>query len=280
MGVRALPKRPVIGVLHPGTMGSAVGSALKPVASAVIWAAAGRSVTTSRRAELADLVGVANLADLARRADVIVSVCPPDAARDVAEQVAAALDGRPERPLYVEANAVSPETVRGIGELLGADTVVDGSIIGPPAWEPGSTVLWLSGPAAATAAGLFAGTPFTPRVLDAPLGAASALKACFALQSKALPALLLAMAEAADRYGVRDALSDELARTGAAPLSDGADPKVAGRAWRWVGEMAEAGAALAAVGVPDGFSLAAAEIYREIADKDPTDRANEWGLRG
>jgi 3-hydroxyisobutyrate dehydrogenase-like beta-hydroxyacid dehydrogenase len=280
MGLRALPKRPVIGVLHPGTMGAAVGSALKPVASAVIWAAAGRSVTTSKRAELADLVGVANLADLARRADVIISVCPPGAARDVAEQVAAALDGRPERPVYVEANAVSPETVRGIGELLGPDTVVDGSIIGPPAWEPGSTVLWLSGAAAATVAELFAGSPFTARVLDAPLGAASALKACFALQSKALPALLLAMAEAADRYGVRDALGDELARTGARPLSDGVDPKIAGRAWRWVGEMEEAGAALAAVGVPDGFSRAAAEVYREIAEKDPTDRATEWGLRG
>jgi 3-hydroxyisobutyrate dehydrogenase-like beta-hydroxyacid dehydrogenase len=280
MGVRALPKRPVIGVLHPGAMGAAVGSALKPVAGVVVWAAAGRSITTSRRAELADLVGVADLPDLARRADVIISVCPPDAARDVAEQVARALEGRAERPLFVEANAVSPETVRGIGELLGPENVVDGSIIGPPAWEPGSTVLWLAGADAGPVAGLFAGTPFTPRVLDGPLGVASALKACFALQSKAVPALLLAMAEAAERYGVRDALRDELARTGSRPAPEGVDPKVAAKAWRWVGEMAEASAALAAVGVPDGFSRAAAEVYREIADKDTTDRANEWGLRG
>jgi 3-hydroxyisobutyrate dehydrogenase-like beta-hydroxyacid dehydrogenase len=280
MGVRVLPKRPVIGVLHPGAMGAAVGSALKPVAGVVVWAAAGRSITTSRRAELADLVGVADLPDLARRADVIISVCPPDAARDVAEQVARALDGRAERPLFVDANAVSPETVRGIGELLGPENVVDASIIGPPAWEPGSTVLWLAGADAGLVAGLFAGTPFTPRVLDGPLGVASALKACFALQSKAVPALLLAMAEAAERYGVGDALRDELARTGSRAAPEGVDPKVAAKAWRWVGEMAEAGAALAAVGVPDGFSRAAAEVYREIADKDTTDRANEWGLRG
>jgi 3-hydroxyisobutyrate dehydrogenase-like beta-hydroxyacid dehydrogenase len=279
MGARVLPKRPVIGVLHPGSMGAAVGSALKPVAGAVVWAAAGRSITTSKRAEMADLVGVADLADLARRSDVIVSVCPPDAARDVAEQVAAALDGRAERPLYVEANAVSPDTVRGIGELLGPENVVDGSIIGPPAWEPGSTSLWLCGPDAALVADLFAGTPFTARVLDGPLGAASALKACYALQSKALPALLMAMAEAAERYGVADALRDELVRSGR-PAPDGVDPKVAAKAWRWVGEMEEAGAALAAVGVPDGFSRAAAQVYREIADADTTDRANEWGLRG
>lgn len=271
-----LPPRPVIGILHPGVMGASVGSALKPVAGAVIWAAAGRSITTSKRAEIADLVGVPDLAELAARADVIVSVCPPHAARDVADQVAAALVGRSDRPLYVDANAVSPATVQGIGELLGPDGVVDGAIIGPPAWEPGRTVLWLSGAAAPVVAGLFRGSPFEARVLGAELGPASALKACFALQSKALPALWLAMDAAARGYGVRDALRDELKRTGvsmpAAP--DGA------RAWRWVGEMEEAGDAVAALGLPDGFSRAAAQMYRMLAEADPTDRANSWGLRG
>ena len=136
---RRLPSRPVVGVLHPGVMGATVGSALKRVAGAVVWAAAGRSITTSKRAELADLVGVPDVAEVARRADVIVSVCPPHAAREVAEQVARALGDGEHRPLYVDANAVSPATVRGIGKLLGPEHVVDGSIIGPPAWEAGST---------------------------------------------------------------------------------------------------------------------------------------------
>ncbi len=51
-------------------------------------------------------------------------------------------------------------------------------------------------------------------------------------------------------------------------------------AWRWAGEMDEAAAALAAVGVPDGFSRAAAQMYRRLAAQRPVDRANEWGLRG
>ncbi|MBV9919815.1 MAG: hypothetical protein JOY78_03030, partial [Pseudonocardia sp.] len=59
-----LPPRPVIGILHPGAMGAAVGAALKPAAGTVIWAAAGRSLTTSKRAETADLVGVPNVAEL------------------------------------------------------------------------------------------------------------------------------------------------------------------------------------------------------------------------
>lgn len=277
-----LPPRPVVGVLHPGVMGAAVGSALKPVAGAVIWAAAGRSITTSKRAEIADLVGVPDVAELARRADVIISVCPPHAARDVAEQVAAALAGRADRPLYVDANAVSPATVRGIGELLGPDRVVDAAIIGPPAWEPGRTVVCLSGAAAPAVARLFAGSPFAARVLGPELGSASALKACYALRTKAMAAIWEAMAAGARRYGVDAALAEELARDGvdlAAEL-EALGAAAGAKAWRLVGEMEEAGDALAAVGVPDGFSRAAAEIYRTMAAQDPTDRANLWGLRG
>ena len=260
-----LPPRPVIGILHPGAMGAAVGNALKPVAGAVIWAAAGRSLTTSKRAETADLVGVPDVAELARRADVVISVCPPNAARAVAEEVAPLL-GRPGQ-LYVDANAVSPATVTGIAELIGAERVVDGAIIGPPAWEPGHTVLWLSGAAAADVAALFAGSPFDARVLGTELGTASALKACFALQSKALPAIWLEMAAAARGFGVEEQLRGELERTGV-DVAAALDRATAGsaKAWRWAGEMDEAADALAAAGLPDGFSRAAAEIYRRMAD--------------
>jgi 3-hydroxyisobutyrate dehydrogenase-like beta-hydroxyacid dehydrogenase len=248
-------------------MGAAIGSALKSVAGAVVWAVAGRSQQTAKRAELADLVGVPDLAELARRCDLIISVCPPDAARDVAEQVAAAVADRPVPPLYLDANAVAPETVRAIGDLLGADRVVDGAIIGSPPWEPGSTVLWLSGAAAPEVAELFAGGPLATGLLGPQLGAASALKACFALQSKALPAIWLAMAAAADRYGVRGELGAELTRMGAdATKLDGLPASAAAKAWRWAGEMDQAGDALAAVGVPDGFSRAAAEMYRRLAE--------------
>lgn len=265
-----VPPRPVVGVLHPGAMGAAVGSALRPRAGAVIWAAAGRSRETSKRAELADLIGVPDLAALARRSDVIVSVCPPDAARDVADEVAAALAARtdPGRvPVYVDANAVSPATVHAIADRLPGARVVDGAIIGPPAWEPGHTVLWLSGPAADEVADLFAGSPFATRVLGPELGTASALKACFALQSKALPAIWLEIAAAARGYGVEEALRGELARTG---VDYGAAVEAAGggasKAWRWAGEMEEAADTVAAVDLPDGFSRAAAEIYRRLAD--------------
>jgi 3-hydroxyisobutyrate dehydrogenase-like beta-hydroxyacid dehydrogenase len=255
--------RPVIGILHPGAMGAALGAALKPAASAVIWADAGRSAATAKRAELADLVAVPDLPELVRRSDLVIAICPPDAALDVARQVAAA--GRP--PLYLDANAVAPTTVQAIGALLGTDFVVDGAIIGPPAWQSGETMLWLSGAAAAHIAELFSGSPFAARVLGPQLGPASALKACFALQSKALPTLWLTLAEAARRYGVLDAVRAELRRDGVdldqrvAQIAAGAGSK----AWRWAGEMDEAAEAMRAVGQPDGYSRAAAEIYRRLA---------------
>ena len=197
-----LRSRPVVGVLHPGAMGAALGAALKRVAGEVLWADAGRSHATAKRAELADLVAVPDVPQLVSRSDLVISICPPHAALDVAKQVAAV-----NRPvLYLDANAVAPATVREIGELLGVEHVVDGGIIGPPAWERGDTVLWLSGRSAQTVAGLFAASPFDARLLGRELGQASALKACFALQSKALPALWLTLAEAARRYGVEDAL--------------------------------------------------------------------------
>ncbi len=262
-----LRSRPVVGVLHPGAMGAALGAALKRVAGEVLWADAGRSHATAKRAELADLVAVPDVPQLVSRSDLVISICPPHAALDVAKQVAAV-----NRPvLYLDANAVAPATVREIGELLGVEHVVDGGIIGPPAWERGDTVLWLSGRSAQTVAGLFAASPFDARLLGRELGQASALKACFALQSKALPALWLTLAEAARRYGVEDALRSELHRdvvdldAQLAPISQRAAPK----AWRWAGEMDEAAGAFNEVGLPDGFSRAAAEVYRAMAE-DPS----------
>lgn len=160
-----LPPRPVVGILHPGAMGAALGSAVKPAAGQVLWAAAGRSPLTSKRAELADLVAVPDIGALTRRADLIISICPPVAAEGVAEQVAGAVACSGRTPLYLDANAVAPQTVQRMQTLLGSGTVVDGAVIGPPAWEPGRTQLRLSGPSAEAIAALFADSPFKAQVL-------------------------------------------------------------------------------------------------------------------
>lgn len=274
-----LGPRPVVGVLHPGAMGAAIGSALKPVAGQVVWAAEGRSDATAKRAELADLVALPDVEAVARHSDVIVSICPPHAAYDVAARVARAIKGSARQPsVYVDANAISPATVQRVAELFGAERVVDGAVIGGPAWQRGDTTLWLSGARAREVAALFADSPFEARVIGdadaAALGAASALKVSFALRSKAIPALLLEVAAMARAHGVEAELAEELRGAGVefAELIESTVRKTGPKAWRWVGEMVEAADALAASGLPDGFSRAAAEIYQRLSNTGDTAR--------
>jgi hypothetical protein len=168
-----LPQRPIVGVLHPGVTGAALAVALKPRAGAVIWAAANRTVRTSKRAELVDLVGVPDLVELVRRADLVVACCPPAAARAMAGEVAAAAAGRAAPLIYVEANRIPAGAVREIAALLGEQVVVDAVLTGPPAYEPGRTEVWLAGPAADLVAGLFEGSSLTPRVVGTRAGEAT-----------------------------------------------------------------------------------------------------------
>src|SRR5262245_32117861 len=104
---------PTVGLLHPGEMGAAVGAALRARGTPVVWASRGRSDATVQRAEQAGLADVGEVGDLLDRCDVLLSVCPPHAALDIARS-AAGFAG-----LYVDANAVSPETARTIGGLVG-----------------------------------------------------------------------------------------------------------------------------------------------------------------
>ena len=98
-----------IGVLHPGEMGAAVAAALRTGGHDVVWASAGRSADTSARAAAAGLRDVGSVQDLAAACDIVVSVCPPHAATAVAREL------RGFTGIYVDANAVSPQTARAIG---------------------------------------------------------------------------------------------------------------------------------------------------------------------
>ncbi|MCX6465250.1 MAG: DUF1932 domain-containing protein [Pseudonocardiales bacterium] len=42
------------------------------------------------------------------------------------------------------------------------------------------------------------------------------------------------------------------------------------KAWRWAGEMDEAAATFTAVGLPDGFSRAAGQVYRRRGPDGPS----------
>jgi 3-hydroxyisobutyrate dehydrogenase-like beta-hydroxyacid dehydrogenase len=247
-----------IGLLHPGEMGAAIGKCLASAGHRVLWAPEGRGAATKERAEAAGLTGVA-LAEIIARSDVIVSVCPPHAALDVARQVAG-FGG-----LYLDANAISPDTAGEVAAIVAAGGAgfADGGIIGPPPAAPGLTRLYLSGPRAAEVQALFGGTDVDARVVPPP-GSASAVKMAYASWTKGSAALLLAARALARSEGVEPVLLEEwgISQPGLERRSAAATESATAKGWRWVAEMEEIAATMAAAGLPDGFHQAAAEIYR------------------
>jgi 3-hydroxyisobutyrate dehydrogenase-like beta-hydroxyacid dehydrogenase len=246
-------------------MGVSVAASAKNGGHQVYWVSAGRSSRTIQRATGIDLHDMGTLSRLCRRCDVIISVCPPDAAETVADQV---LD-HSFAGLYLDANAISPERAVRIGRKMARAGVayVDGGIIGGPAWEPGHTWLYLSGKQAQDVAALFSAGPLETEVIGDRVGKASALKMCFAANTKGTTALLCAILAAAERLDVRK----ELERQWSRHESDFADQaarrvrRVTAKAWRFAGEMDEIAATLAGTGVPGDFHAAASILYRRMA---------------
>ncbi|MEU8578692.1 NAD(P)-dependent oxidoreductase [Streptomyces asoensis] len=260
-----------MGILHPGSMGAQVAAQAVTAGATLRWLPRGRSAATRERAEQIGLRPAADLRELAAACEVLLSVCPPAAALDVAAQVADAGF----RGVYVDANAVSPERMAEITDVFegGAVTVVDGGITGPPPREPGRTRLYLSGDATAVARvrDLFDGTALTPFVLPGPVGRASALKLSFAAYNKISYALAAQACALADGHGVLDDLVD-LAGHLLPDTPLGAPEHLAGagpRAWRWEPEMREIAGACRAAGVSAAFAEAAAGTFgRWEAHKD------------
>jgi 3-hydroxyisobutyrate dehydrogenase-like beta-hydroxyacid dehydrogenase len=256
-----------VGLLHPGEMGAAVGGCLVTVGHEVLWDPAGRSRATTGRALGAGLTG-AGFDQLIAKSTVILSICPPHAAVDVARQVA----DTGYAGFYVDANAISAETaqqVAGIVTEAGA-AYVDGGIIGPPPEEAGHTRLYLSGPHASEVRPLFSRSRLDARIAEGPLYAASSVKMAYAAWTKGSSALLLAARALARASGVERTLLAEwqLSQPNLVAQSERSASAAATKGWRWVGEMEEIAASMTAVGLPEGFHEAAAELYDRASRAD------------
>lgn len=261
-----------LGLLHPGEMGASVGAAARSAGAEVMWASEGRSRATRERAERAGFRDLGDLGALLGRSGVVLSVCPPHCALDLAGEVAERRFGG----LYVDANAIAPEMSRQIEAMIveAGGSYVDGGIIGPPARERGSTRLYLSGTRADEVVALFEGSVLGTEVIDATPGRASALKMAYAAWTKGSDALLLAVRAYALAAGVEHALLREwgLSQTGLAVRAERAGES-AGKAWRFEGEMHQIGHAFGDVGLPEGFHRAAASVYRRLRGYKDVDDA-------
>jgi 3-hydroxyisobutyrate dehydrogenase-like beta-hydroxyacid dehydrogenase len=254
-----------IGILHPGEMGISIAASAVNSGHQVYWLSEGRSDQTRARAEQHQLIGVDSLSQFCQTCEIIISVCPPHAAGDVASSVSqAGFQG-----LYLDANAISPQRAIKIKQLLEAQGIrfVDGGIIGGPAWKPEETWLYLSGEHAEQIAQCFTDGPLEAKVIGIEIGKASALKICYAAYTKGTTALLAAILAAAESLHVREELYEqwEIDEQGFSEQADRRVRRVTSKAWRFEGEMLEIASTFRGSGVPDGFHQAAAEIYHRMA---------------
>lgn len=248
----------MIGIVHPGQMGAAVAKNLVDRGLQVGWASAGRGPDTRGRAAAAGLIDCETVARLADECDIVLSICPPHAAVETAQQL------RGYTGLYADLNAVSPTTATHIGEHV--DRFVDGGIIGPPPHTDGTTRLYLAGDEAHTIAALFDGTPLRAQVLGPQPGDASALKMMYAAWTKGTAAMLLAIRTAARSFGVEDALVEEweISQPTLPARSAQAAQSALANGWRWAFELEEIGHTFAEADLPAGFGAAAAEIFGRV----------------
>lgn len=233
---------PVVAIVAAGNMGAGIARRLVEHDVKVVTLLTGRSAASQQRAAEAGMVSVSP--EALAEADLLLSIVPPANALSFAEQTAFALKSGRRKPVFVDCNAVNPATVRHIQAVIaatGAD-FVDGGIIGfPPV--PGKEAvprLYVSGEHA-TKVEVLNGFGMDVRVLDGPVGTASALKMAYAGISKGHIAIVAAMLLAAERAGSTQALREELAESEPTMLATMSRrvPGMFPKAYRWGAEMEE-----------------------------------------
>jgi 3-hydroxyisobutyrate dehydrogenase-like beta-hydroxyacid dehydrogenase len=256
-----------IGVVAMGEMGSGVARRLTERGARVVTCLDGRSEASAERAREAG-AEVLGTADLIREAEIVLSIVPPAAASTTAAGFAGQFEALERRPVYIDCNAIAPQTLETIAKQFAARAlpIVDGSIIGIPPRPGYSPKLYLSGDGA-RAAETLAGLGIDARLVSARLGDASALKMAFGGLTKGFQALGAAMALGAARAGAEAHFLAEVRET-LPSLYDWLTkmlPSMYAKAYRWDDEMLEISRFLEPDEGAAEMLAGAAALYRGIA---------------
>jgi putative dehydrogenase len=261
----------VIGVIAQGMMGAGVGRRLHESGAEVRTLLTGRSAKSAERARAAGMDPAPDEHALLARSDFFLSILPPGEAEGLARQLAPTLKALDRKPVYVDCNAVSPQSAIRIGEIIaptGAD-FVDGGIIGGPPRPGYSPTIYASGPTAGQTA-VLRDWDIDWRVIDGPIGAASALKMSYAGITKGTTAIASAMLLGAARFGCGEALIAELTESQPEMLARFRDgiPRMYDKAYRWVAEMEEISDFLSGNPPSRDIYAAVARLYAYLAEAE------------
>lgn len=273
-----------VGLLSPGDMGHSVGNVLVHGGMPVYTCLTGRSQRSAALAETAGLTNAESLEDLVQQVDLFLSIVPPARATSVAQEIANAVRSTGASLIYLDCNAIAPETSREVGRIVEAAgaVFVDGGIIGPPPKVDGpGPRIYVSGSAADTITQLRENGLDIQPIGDV-IGHASGVKMCYAAMTKGLTALGTELLVAAEAMGLSDPLRAELEFSQKQLLAhfERSIPGMPPKAYRWVGEMEEIAKTFQDVGMTPKILLGAADMYRLVGETELANETPEQRTRG
>lgn len=257
-----------IGITSPGDMGQGVAMCIKAQGFNVCMASDGRSARTRELGEKAGLTDLHTLENLVKQCDMVLSVLDPGAAVTNAKAIAAACKATQRKIVFVECNAIAPNTMHEITALMqdAGCTVVDAGIIGPPPRNGAKQRFYVSGPHAQLMQRINS-EQIQVRVAGEKIGDASAVKMCYAALTKGTTALGTELLIAARKLGVDQVLENEF-KGSQGDKYDSVLKGAAGmpfKAYRWVPEMNEIAKTFGDAGMTPKIYQGAAELYAQIA---------------
>jgi 3-hydroxyisobutyrate dehydrogenase-like beta-hydroxyacid dehydrogenase len=257
-----------IGVVSPGDMGQGISIRLKANGFEVHTALEGRSARTSELARKAGLNDLGSVERLVSTCDMVMSVLNPGAALDKAREIAQAMRATGSTPVYVDCNAIAPQTVHEIQALIreaGGD-FIDAGIIGPPPRGKAKARLYVSGPNAELLTQI-GDEQLLVRHVGERAGDASAVKMCYAALTKGSIALGVELLIAARKLGVEEALHAELNASQREMFESVVNRSVSmpPKAYRWVPEMLEIAKTFEGAGLTPRMFQGAADMFELIA---------------
>ncbi|MDB5864332.1 MAG: NAD(P)-dependent oxidoreductase, partial [Betaproteobacteria bacterium] len=240
---------------------------LQPIAAYSPSAAnAGADDPSRRKAADAGVELVPTLKALCQRSTLVVSLTPGKLALPVLRKVRRHLKAH---HIYVDASTASVKDMERAAQMLeGGAAFVDAAVMDPVPMNGIKVLTVASGSHAEKFRALLAPYGMNIQVVGEKAGAASAMKLLRSVCMKGLAALLLESLEAAQRYGIADALTADMARfINGRPFEDVMKRFVCGtaiHAGRRVHEVSEAMALLKSLGASTRMTKSTRETLQSI----------------
>lgn len=267
-----------VGIISAGDMGHAVARELFQRGHTTLTIVENRTDLTKDRASRSNMKVVSGMKQLLDNSDFVFSIMPPDQAYEFAASFVAALKLSRDLPVFVDCNAISPETTLSMNELISGvgGKMIKVGIIGPPPGMNTPTKFYASGENAILI-DFIAGGDIQFLNLGSNLIYASAIKICYAALTKGVMALQSSALIAAELLGVGEELQDELkdSQNFHWRLIEKRVSRLACDAGRWAGEMDQISETYKMLGLTPNLHKGVGDIFRLLESSPLGDETRE-----